>query len=227
VEERGTIEFIVTAGGTREPIDDVRFIGNASTGRLGAAVADAAFRRGHRIRFLHAEDSALPACADHVTLKTFRTASDLKDLLRPWVEQARPPAVVVHAAAVADYVPERLPGKTPSDRPEWVIRLKRGEKIVDYIKGWNPRVALVKFKLEVGRGREELLAIAREAGLKSGADWVVANDLRSITKDRHPAFLLDASGRIEEAATKAEIAEKLVLMIESAWCAGFRRQEEK
>ncbi|MHC4944744.1 MAG: phosphopantothenoylcysteine decarboxylase domain-containing protein [Planctomycetota bacterium] len=208
------IDFIVTSGGTREPIDDVRYIGNASTGRLGAAVAGAARAKGHGVTFIHAEESALPSCREEIALSPFVTFAELKAALESRVRKARPPAVVVHAAAVADYLPDRSAGKIPSDQDELVIRMKRAEKIVDLIKTWNPDVHLVKFKLESNRTRDELLEIGRETGGKSKADWVVANDIQAISGETHPALILDSDGNHFEAGTKEEIAVRLVESVE-------------
>jgi phosphopantothenoylcysteine synthetase/decarboxylase len=208
------IDFIITSGGTREPIDDVRYIGNTSTGRLGAALADAAHGRGHGVTFIHARASALPACRDEITLSPYVTFEDLKAALETAVRAARPGAVVVHAAAVADYLPLPSAGKIPSDRDELVLRLKRAEKIVDRIKTWNPGIRLVKFKLESNRTRDELLEIGRSAGAKSDADWVVANDIRAISDASHHALILDSEGNHFEADTREEIAARLVASIE-------------
>ncbi len=68
------IEYLITAGGTREPLDEVRYIGNLSTGRLGAAIADEAFRGGHAVRFIHGRDCCLPACSGEIALEEFTTA---------------------------------------------------------------------------------------------------------------------------------------------------------
>ena len=79
------IRFIITAGGTREPIDEVRYIGNTSTGRLGAAVADEALGRGHEVVFIHFVNNdrvGSPPVGDAVKASTieaepqFRAADD-------------------------------------------------------------------------------------------------------------------------------------------------------
>jgi phosphopantothenoylcysteine synthetase/decarboxylase len=205
-----SIEYLITAGGTREPLDEVRYIGNLSTGRLGAAIAEEAFRRGHRVRFIHGQDCRMPSCARKIALEPFTTTADLKGILERRVSEARPPAVLVHAAAVADYTPARQEGKVSSDREEWIIHLKRTEKLVDSIKRWNPSIHLVKFKLESNRTRDELLSIGSEAGRRSEADWVVANDTREISEAGHFALIIHKSGEVLEARGKQEIAKRLL-----------------
>ena len=193
---RTLLRYIVTAGGTREPIDEVRYLGNVSTGRLGACIADRAAARGHEVVFLHGAGAVLPDRREEMVLVPFVTSAELEAALERAVTAARPPGVVIHAAAVADYIPERRPGKIPSRGEELVIRLRRAKKIVDSIKAWNPRLFLVKFKLEVNRTREELLAAGRDALRPSRADWVVANDLRGIGETRHQALSIRADDEV-------------------------------
>lgn len=209
------IHFIITAGGTREPIDEVRYIGNTSTGRLGAAIAEAAVSHGHSVQFLHGTGSAKPAVNERVELQPFVTSPDLKAALQSRVTDAPDPAVLVHAAAVADYIPEPQEGKIPSKESELVLRLKKAEKIVDFIKSWNPGIYLVKFKLESGTSPDKLREIGLEAGKKSDADLVVANDIREIHGDRHPGLIIRNDGGFVTGETKQEIAGKLVDAVES------------
>jgi phosphopantothenoylcysteine synthetase/decarboxylase len=207
------IRFIITAGGTREPIDEVRYIGNTSTGRLGAAVADEALGHGHEVVFIHGRDSALPA--GEAVLEGYTTSAELAGALERQVRAAKGPACVVHAAAVADYVPQRQGGKIPSGSETLTLVLKRAPKIVDRIKSWNPDVFLVKFKLEANRTRESLIEAGEAAGRKSGAHLVVANDVARIKGQAHPAFILRPGKEPLEAGTKAEIARLLVAEVEA------------
>ena len=206
------IRFIITAGGTREPIDEVRYIGNTSTGRLGAAVADEALGRGHEAVFIHGEGSALPA--SETVMESYHTSSELCASLERHVRAAAAPACVVHAAAVADYLPEKRGGKIPSGAEELTLKLRRAPKIVDRIKSWNPDVFLVKFKLEANCTREALIEAGEAAGRKSGADLVVANDVTRIKDGEHPAFIIRPGLRPKEAGTKAQIARLLVAEVE-------------
>ncbi|MBU0753750.1 MAG: hypothetical protein KJ645_01330 [Planctomycetes bacterium] len=212
---RSKVEYIITAGGTREPIDDVRYIGNSSTGRLGAAVADRAFTRGHRVLFIHGIDCAMPECIDAIESDPYSNSADLENRLEQRVRAATHPAVVVHAAAVADFLPERVHGKISSGRKEdLILRFSQAKKIVDLIKFWNPKILLVKFKLESNLSQDQLLEIGRACGRLSQADWVVANDISAITQTKHKAFIIEASGEYQSANTKVEIAEKLVDLID-------------
>jgi phosphopantothenate-cysteine ligase len=221
------ISMIVTSGGTREPIDDVRYIGNASTGRLGASIAREGLRRGHFVRLVHSRDSVLPADAAEPTgaglangpagllLSEFVTAADLEGILEQEVPRLAAPAAVVMAAAVADYAPDRRSGKIPSSDDELVLRLRKTAKIVDRVKAWKPDVLLVKFKLESGREREELIAIGRESARKSRADLMLLNDAHGMREGRHPAVLFwPGSGRCLDLEGKESIAGAIVDALE-------------
>src|SRR5207302_9870777 len=105
---------------------------------------------------------------------------------------------------------ETLPGKITSGQSELVLRLVPTPKIVDEVKPLAPDIVLVKFKLEVERTREELIAIATASRERSQADLIVANDQDQLTADRHPALLLDAGGLLAEVETQDELAAALL-----------------
>src|SRR5689334_2567210 len=97
--------MLITAGPTHEPIDAVRFIGNRSSGRVGAALAGEAAARGWEVTLLMGPGAVVPQARQDSRLEVvrFRTAADLQGLLRERVAGAD---VLVMAAAVADYRPK-------------------------------------------------------------------------------------------------------------------------
>src|SRR5437868_4986886 len=110
--------LLVSAGGTREPIDAVRFVGNRSSGRMGVALAAEARRRGARVTLLGA-NLAVPA-PPGVELVETPTAAELE---REAIARGADADVVIMAAAVADYRPaEALATKRPKDRSGWTDR---------------------------------------------------------------------------------------------------------
>src|SRR3954469_12754045 len=111
---------LVTAGGTREPLDAVRYVGNRSSGRMGVAVADEAARRGADVTLVLCAGAVAPQAA--VRLVPVETADELH---RATVEHAAGADVVVMAAAVADYRPAaEVPGKRAKDGAGWTIELE-------------------------------------------------------------------------------------------------------
>jgi phosphopantothenoylcysteine decarboxylase/phosphopantothenate--cysteine ligase len=116
---------VVSAGGTREPIDLVRFVGNRSSGRMGVALAAEAQRRGADVTLVYANGSVPPPAG--VEVVSAPTASDLRHEML-----ARADAdVVLMAAAVADYRPKKpAEGKRPKDQEVWTLDLEPTEDIL-------------------------------------------------------------------------------------------------
>jgi phosphopantothenoylcysteine synthetase/decarboxylase len=204
--------LLITAGPTWVPIDTVRHLANSSTGRMGATLARAAVAAGWDVTLLYGPGRHPLTQEDwsRIRVLEFTTFDDLHRLVREQVV-SRAFTAMIHAAAVSDYRPaETVAGKIDSDAPELVLRLVRAPKIVDEVKPMDPEIVLVKFKLTVGRTREELVRIAQESRERSGAELVVANDQATFTPERHPALLLDEAGILAEAQTPQALAPPLL-----------------
>ncbi len=162
---------LVSAGGTREPLDSVRFVGNRSSGRMGVALAAEAHRRGARVTLLGA-NLAVPA-PPGVELVETPTASDLE---REALARAAEADVVIMAAAVADYRPaEALATKRPKDRAAWTVELEPTTDVLAAIGADAlPGRLVVGFAADEGaRGLER----AREKRTRKNADLFVYNDV--------------------------------------------------
>jgi phosphopantothenoylcysteine decarboxylase/phosphopantothenate--cysteine ligase len=161
---------IVSAGGTREPIDLVRFVGNRSSGRMGVAVAAEAKRRGAEVTLVYANGVA-PAPAG-VEVVPAPTAADLgREML------ARADAdVVVMAAAVSDYRPGNPEsGKRPKDKEPWTITLEPTDDVLAELgrRKRNGQI-LVGFAAE---GSEDGLERARGKLANKNGNLFVYNDV--------------------------------------------------
>jgi phosphopantothenoylcysteine synthetase/decarboxylase len=175
-------EVIITAGGTREQIDDVRYIGNFSGGRLGHSLATQYAKLGHQVLLLAPTNVidrfGLPDGAEY---ESFTSAESLRDRLLAQTS-AR---LVLHAAAVADYMPERTYGKLSSDSDELVLRLKRTPKILPNLRShFGDTTMIVGFKLLSNVNRSVLMAAAVQQIQASGTNLCVANDLQLIGEER-------------------------------------------
>jgi phosphopantothenoylcysteine decarboxylase/phosphopantothenate--cysteine ligase len=161
---------LVTAGGTREPLDAVRFLGNRSSGRMGVALAEEARKRGAEVTLLAANLAVPPP--EGVDVVQTPTAKEMLDavLARADVD------LVLMAAAVADYRPrERLRDKRAKDDADWQLTLEPTQDILRELgaRRENGQV-LVGFAADHGdRG----LARAREKLVSKGVDLVVYNDV--------------------------------------------------
>ncbi len=210
--------LLITSGPTRARIDAVRYISNRSSGRLGARIADEALAAGAAVAFVRGPDSARPAASSPaLEIIDIETVEDARRAVVRVLTSQRVDAVV-HLMAVLDYAPaETSPGKTPSGREEWLLRLVRTPKIIQEIRRLAPEAYLASFKLEVNKSDEELARIALESLRRNGSQLVVANDLSRIEGERHPACFVDPEGRIvRRCQTKTEIARELIRCIASA-----------
>jgi phosphopantothenoylcysteine decarboxylase/phosphopantothenate--cysteine ligase len=162
--------ILVTAGGTREPMDSVRFVGNRSSGRMGVALAEEARRRGAEVIVLAANLSVdLPHGVEAIPTPTAESMRDAA-LSLPDVD------VLLLAAAVADYRPaEALAGKRAKDDQTWTLDLQPTDDIAKAL-GERKRAGqvLVTFGAEQGAAGLERKRAMLET---KNADLVVFNDV--------------------------------------------------
>jgi phosphopantothenoylcysteine decarboxylase/phosphopantothenate--cysteine ligase len=206
---------LVTAGGTREAIDSVRYIGNSSSGRMGLALAQAARARGAHVTLI-AANVALPA-PPGVHVREVVTAAELQDAC---VEEFPGCEILLMAAAVADFRPAAAHAgkikKSERDRLELVL-----EPTADVLSGLAARRSdgqtLIGFAAEHG---EQGVERAREKLLAKGLDAVVVNDISradiGFDGDANEVTILSASGEKQidalhvPRASKAEVAEAIL-----------------
>jgi phosphopantothenoylcysteine decarboxylase / phosphopantothenate---cysteine ligase len=166
------LRVLVTAGGTREPIDSVRYVGNRSSGRMGVALAAEAARRGASVTLIAANVS-LPAPAG-VRVVEVQTAAELLDAARAEFAEAH---VLLMAAAVADFRPgEPLDEKiSKSGRDGLELALEPTEDVLAALAATRtPDQTLVGFAAEHGEGAVERGRAKLE---RKGLDAVVVNDI--------------------------------------------------
>ena len=163
---------VVTAGPTYEDIDDVRYIGNRSSGKMGYALAAEAVRRGARVILVSGPSTLVPPAG--AELVRVRSAEQMNTAVQ---RSAMDADIVVMAAAVADYTPERrAAGKIEKSDAPLELALVRTRDILaelSQVRGDRPRPVLVGFAAESGdpleRGRQKLV--------RKGVDLIVANDI--------------------------------------------------
>ncbi|HZM30217.1 MAG TPA: bifunctional phosphopantothenoylcysteine decarboxylase/phosphopantothenate--cysteine ligase CoaBC, partial [Acidimicrobiales bacterium] len=188
------LHVVVTAGGTREPIDPVRFVGNRSSGKQGHALAAEAADRGAKVTLVTTVDLPTPVSA---TVVRVETAAQMDEAVR---EAAAGADVVVMAAAVADFRPATVAGSKLKKRdgvPQIVL-----EPTVDILAGLAsrkpPGQTLVGFAAETDRVRQN----ATSKLVAKGADLIVANDVTApgagFEHDTNQVVILDADGTERE-----------------------------
>ncbi|HTM84464.1 MAG TPA: bifunctional phosphopantothenoylcysteine decarboxylase/phosphopantothenate--cysteine ligase CoaBC, partial [Mycobacterium sp.] len=214
-------KVLVTAGGTREPIDPVRFIGNRSSGKQGYAVARVAAQRGAEVTLIAAHTAGLidPAGVDVVRVSS---AQQLQDAVSKHAPEAH---VLVMAAAVADFRPTRMaPAKIkkgPADAGEPTIDLVRNDDVLAGAvrargDGQLPNMrAIVGFAAETGDDNGDVLFHGRAKLRRKGCDLLVVNavgDGKAFEVDHNDGWLLAADGTESalEPGSKTLMASRIV-----------------
>jgi len=179
IKQSKTVKLLITAGGTREPIDRVRAITNTSTGTTGVALAVALTALGHSVELLRSAHSVAPNSPP--SSQTFTTTADLEALLRERLGRGDIDAVLM-AAAVADFRPaEPLLGKIDSEAEELTLRLVRVPKLLPQLRAMSPcPLRVIGFKLTVGASDAERLDAVDAQFHNARVDAVVHNDLSEI-----------------------------------------------
>jgi phosphopantothenoylcysteine decarboxylase/phosphopantothenate--cysteine ligase len=202
-------KVVVTAGGTREAIDPVRFIGNHSSGKQGIAVALAAQRSGAQVTLIAANVDAVPSSLAVVRVTS---ALELQERLELALEQAD---VLVMAAAVADY---RLaePSTDKLKRAEIGETLQLSLVANPDILGSVNRPGLFKVGV-AAETSDSLEAAAQQKLVNPGCDLVVANDVSNgavFGEDRNSVLVVDKAGVVAEVAgSKPDVASTLIDII--------------
>jgi len=203
------VRAIVTAGGTQEPIDDVRVVTNLSSGRLGVALAGVLAARGAAVTLLAGPTVAAAERTD-VEVVRFGTAAELDDTITRALA-AGPVGLFLMAAAVSDWAPIRHAGKLASHGEEMILHLAPVPKILPTLRErCGGRTSIVGFKLLSQVTDEALIHAARQQIRDARTDFCVANDLNRIG-DRHPVHVVGRDGSVTaHDGTKDEVAEAIV-----------------
>ena len=209
---------VVTAGGTREPIDPVRFLGHQSSGRQGLAIASAAARAGAAVRVIAAniESALLAGLPSGVQVTRVGSALQMREAT---VNQVADADALVMTAAVADFRPEAASQskmkKDPTNEEAPTIRLVRNPDILAEIGHSKKRPPLVSgFAAETGTD-EEILAYGADKAVRKGADVICLNRVgESVGFGDVPndIRILDANGHVigRYVGSKDEVAAGLV-----------------
>ena len=201
--------FLITAGGTREYIDPVRFISNASSGEMGYALADAALKAGHRATLISASDLQPPVGIDFVGVDS---AAEMFAAVKKFFAKCD---CLIMAAAVADYTPIR-PAKTKIRRKHepLTIKLKPTSDILKWAgKHKKKNQIVVGFALE----DKNLRANAEKKLKEKNFDIVIANTPASIGADKSTVQIKTSGSpwiKIEN-ATKISTAKRILRLIQN------------
>ena len=227
------MNFLITSGGTREYIDPVRFISNASTGKIGFALASAALRAGHKVTLITTvKKSNIKNQISKLRIVTVQTAAQMFEAVKKHFPHCD---CLVMAAAVADYTPIR-PAKTKIKKQDKVLTLKL-KPTVDILK-WAGRHKKLKIKdqtrPEPGRGKSKmrkgkrlvvgfaledrnLRANAERKMREKNLDMIIVNTPESIGADKTSAQIKMPGQKWLKIAKagKTAVAEKVIILMEA------------
>jgi phosphopantothenoylcysteine decarboxylase / phosphopantothenate---cysteine ligase len=215
------LKVLVTAGGTREPIDSVRFVGNRSSGRMGFALAEEAAALGAGVTVIEANVSL--ARSPRVRYVEVGSAAEMQSACEAELEDAD---VLLMAAAVADFRPAQAVETKlkKGEREELVVALERTPDILSGLAAHRrPDQVLVGFAAEHGDGA---LDYGRDKLARKGLDAVVVNDIARSdigfeSADNEVTIITAAGERHVERASKAEVARAILEVV-----ADLRRAEK-
>jgi phosphopantothenoylcysteine decarboxylase/phosphopantothenate--cysteine ligase len=201
-------KVLVTAGATREYIDDIRFISNPSSGRMGVELAREAYLRGADVLLLYGHvDVELPRC---IRSKHAETTGDMH---REVLANLKGNDIVVLAAAPADFAPKRRKGKISSNAA-LTLKLQPVPKISDAIKRFKESAKLILFKAESHVTESEMKRIALKKLRTSNADMIIANDVgkrgAGFAIETNDVMLIKPDGSVRKAKGKKSEIAKLV-----------------
>ena len=198
---------LVTAGGTREALDPVRFLGNRSSGKMGYALADAAQSRGAKVTLISGPSALHPP--PHCDLVKVTTADQMRQAV---LERMTEATLVIKAAAVADYRPVNVSEQKLKRSGNLTIELAPTEDILaEVVRRRHPGQLIVGFAAETSN----LMENGRAKLLRKGADAIVVNDVSGdgvgIDADRNAATFLTLSTSIElPEMPKRKLADRIL-----------------
>lgn len=202
--------WLITAGGTREPLDSVRFIGNHSTGRTGAQLTNELLNAGDRVTLLTSHTAEVPSQHQNLIQDYYTTFAELAEKLEKYLGQTHYDGFI-SAAAVSDYSPVNAlsEGKKSSDEETWNIELKRNPKLINQVRSWslNSELYLVGFKLMTNASEEESLKALHKQQEEARPDLIVFNQIEDVNSKGHTGRVWKRGMWLNQFQDRRELAQ--------------------
>lgn len=184
------IKFLVTSGGTKVKIDEVRSITNMSKGTFGSKIGYAVHQENphNHLSFLMAKGSKFPEDFDYDVIQ-YETFDEYAEKLDQQLQLH--PDIVILAAAVSDYGVENYVNGKIRSQEDLVIRLKPLPKLISTVREKCPEAIICGFKLLVNSTGNELLRDCVDSIKKNRLNLIVGNDLRDIKNNNHKLLIVE------------------------------------
>jgi phosphopantothenate---cysteine ligase (CTP) len=236
------LEVLITSGGTVAKIDDVRHLGNFSSGTTGSFIAEEFLKRGANVHYVYGKNAKRPfreelkmntmksleseftrlalsyrkyqILSPHLQEYSITTFEEYYECVKKILTQKKM-EVVVLAAAVGDYGYSAKGGKLSSDEDNLTLEFKRNPKIISLIKEWNPQVYQVGFKLLSRVGEEELIETAYQHGIKNNSDLTVANTLEDGSFAKRKIFFITPEKEVTPVSERNLASELVTKVLEA------------
>ncbi len=200
--------ILVTASRTEEPIDAVRFLSNRSSGKMGYAIAEEAFRRGAKVTLISGPSNLIPSSG--INLVKVRTAQEMNKAVQKSFGKSD---ALIMASAVSDFTPQKISsGKIKKEDVELDLKLKPTPDILKEMGRKKGKKVLVGFALET----EDEIKNAKLKLKEKNLDLIVVNNPNlqgaGFEVDTNIATIIDKKGKIEKLPlmSKKELAEKII-----------------
>lgn len=211
---------VISAGGTHEPLDPVRYLGNNSSGLQGAMLAQAALSRGAAVTVVAGVMSApLPAGVEVVS------ATTAMDMLGAMTQLSKTADVIVMAAAVADFRPAHVGStkikKVDGEEPEPIALVKNPDILATLTSARDSdSQVIVGFAAETGDSHASVLEHGRAKALRKKTDLLVVNEVgigKGFGTSDNSVWIVDANGQVvsEAAGSKLEVSHKILDAVQS------------
>jgi len=219
VMRRNSKKILITAGGTREFIDGVRYIGNLSTGKTGANIADFFTSHGYQVTWLGARSAIQPElyCKKYF----YETFNDLKSLLQDQLKTHNY-TTVIQAAAISDFSVSSVKlgddvfscsreTKLPTTE-NMSIQLKKNPKLVSHLKKWskNHEINVVAFKLTNTKNHDKRLMAVSKIINQNNIDFLAHNDLMEICDNTHSFDLYSSQSNKLKCINTTELSKSIM-----------------
>lgn len=210
-------KILITAGGTMEKIDEVRYITNRSSGKMGIAIAEECYIRGADVLLLRSKTAV--ASKFPIKEEVFTSVETLFSLVKKYIKDYD---YCYHAAAVSDFTVETIQEGKLSSTESVKITLTPQVKILDEIKALNPPIRLIGFKAAYDSNAASLVSAGLERLQQAKADAIIVNDIskndRGFEVDTNETYIVLSDGTTKHIplSSKKENAKEIVACIAKA-----------